>query len=392
MSACEVAVIGAGPAGAIAALHLARAGRHVVLIEKATLPRVKVCGGGLVRRALQHIPNDVALPVQRECRRVQMRFLSHGMTYAVDREATVVAMTMRSEFDRALVDAACKSGTISMSPCTVTSIARSLEHVELATSTGALNADYVVIADGATGSCARMAGWNEPLATIPALEAEVRVTPRVLETLADTATFDFGGAVEGGYGWVFGKREHLSCGVLAMKRGRAHLRERLECYLAATLDGARMSMDVHGYVIPIAPRTGGLARGRVLLAGDAAGLADPVTAEGISIALHSGALAARAIIENTLPREIERAYSRSTQREITSELRIARVLAHVLYARPKLARTLFARSGQALCEAMTDVSFGTRTYSSLVADPRNWLRMLKRNAPARGNVSATALK
>jgi geranylgeranyl reductase family protein len=374
--AFEVAVVGAGPAGSIAALHLARAGKDVALIEKAALPRVKVCGGGVVRRAHEHVPADVVLPVQRPCTRVEMRYADRGMGFAVERKDTVIAMTMRAELDHALVEAARKSGATVLSPCELRGIARSQEHVELDTQQGTVRAGFVVLADGATGRCAKLAGWAENLVTIPALEAEVRVDDRSLAALGSSATFDFGGVVEGGYGWVFGKSQHLSCGVLSMQRGNAGLHERLGLYLRAAGVVALSPPDVRGYVIPIAPRSGGCARGRVLLAGDTAGLADPITAEGISLAMHSGALAAKAILRGGRSDDVERAYETDLRRNILSELRVARLVAHVLYRRPRLARTLFRHAGQHLCEAMADVYVGARSYKSLVTSPRNWARLV----------------
>lgn len=381
MTACRVAVVGAGPAGSAAALHLARGGADVVLVEKAELPRVKVCGGGVVKRALRHLPDGVELPVERDCRRVSMRVFEGGFGHAVERPEAIVRMTMRADLDRALALAAERAGARLWTACAVTSIARHAQHVELETPRGTLRADFVVLADGATGACARMAGFDDVLATIPALEAEVRVDDETLRARADTAVFDFGGVVGGGYGWVFGKREHLSCGVLSMRRGSSGLRDRLSKYLEAA--GIRaQSLDVRGYVIPVRPRRGGFARGRVLLAGDAAGCADPVTAEGISLALHSGSIAARAVLENAGARDAERAHERGLRREIFADLRVARALAHVLYERPSLARALFERGGKGFCEAMTGIVLGESSYRRLVLNPLNLSRLaLSRRSP-----------
>ncbi len=376
MIRCETAVVGAGPAGAVAALHLALAGRDVVLIDKAALPRPKVCGGGVVKRALRHLPAGIDLPVERACRRVSMRFLDGAFAHAVERSDAIVSMTMRADLDFALARAAEAAGARLLAPCTVTAFDRREQHVDLATRRGSVRADFVVVADGATGHCARMAGFEDVLSTIPALEAEVRVDDATLREHADTAAFHFGGVVLGGYGWVFGKRDHLSCGVLSMHRGRVQLRERLELYLRTVGIRDPVSMDVRGYVIPNRPRASGFARGRVLLAGDAAGLADPVTAEGISLAMQSGAIAARSVIEGADARAVARAHERTVRSEITADLRVARVLARLLYGHPRVARRLFERSGSSLCEAMTGVSLGERTYSGLALDPLNWPRLV----------------
>src|SRR5262249_43839987 len=139
------------------------------------------------------------------------------------------------------------------------------------------------------------------------------------------------------------------------RRGRNDLAVKLASYLERVGVAPLDSIERHGYVIPLAPRRGGVARDRVLLVGDAAGLADPLTAEGISNALLSGKLAARAILESN--GAIERAagvYRRSVHRRIERELFWARQLARLLHGR--LTREqLFERFGHELTRAMAQV-------------------------------------
>src|ERR1043165_10263952 len=95
---------------------------------------------------------------------------------------------------------------------------------------------------------------------------------------------------------MFPKRDHLSIGVGTTKRGAAHLPECYRRYLELLGIGTPLREERHGYLIPCRPREGMFAVPRVLFAGDAAGLADPVTAEGITAGILSGQLAARAIL------------------------------------------------------------------------------------------------
>jgi geranylgeranyl reductase family protein len=374
-AAFDVAVVGAGPAGACCALHLARGGARVALLEKAALPRPKVCGGGVVARARAHLPADVELPVERACRRVELRF--GGLRFVVERATPIVELAMRADLDRALAEAAARAGAELVERCEVTALDRAGDGLALATSRGPFLALCAVGADGVHSAVARLAGWDRALPAIPALEAEVEVDPARLGERADVPVFEFG-RVPQGYAWTFPKRAHISAGVLTVERGRPGLREELARYLAS-LGLAGADFQARGWLIPTRPRAGGCARAGVLLAGDAAGLVDPVTAEGISLALWSGRLAAQAILAHARdPQAAGAAYERALSREILGELRVARALAHLLYRRPRAARALFERAGAPLAQVMADVVAGQAGYRTLVTSPGNWARLVAR--------------
>jgi geranylgeranyl reductase family protein len=373
----DVAVVGAGPAGATAALVLARAGLDVTLLDRAPLPRDKTCGGGVVARALESLPPGVELPVERRLGRVESRFVDAGLSVTVERETPLVHMARRAPLDLALAEAARAAGATLRAPCALDRVRLTPDHAELETSRGPLRARFLVAADGATGSTARMAGWTEPLASVPALEAEIAVRPRLLAAHTDRARFDLG-VPAGGYGWVFPKADHLSVGVGVFTRdgARRRLRDELARYIDAVGLREGRVLRVRGAPIPVHPRPD-VARGRVLLTGDAAGLADPLTGEGISLAIRSGRLAAESLLDGRLdPQAATRAYRAALQRDILGELRIARGLAWVLYRRPWLVRRLVPRLGQLAGEALTEVVAGRRTYRALVGSAQAWRRLL----------------
>jgi flavin-dependent dehydrogenase len=136
----------------------------------------------------------------------------------------------------------------------------------------------------------------------------------------------------------------------------------------------------HGFVIPIRPRRGPFVDKRILLAGDAAGFADPVTGEGISFAIQSGLLAAQSLIETNLEEEsVRQAYAQALAETILPELRTGRWLARLLYNWPRTKSWAFAQHGQRLCEAVTDVMAGTRTYRELAFNSRSLLKLLTPN-------------
>ncbi len=379
-------MVGGGPAGASSALALAGAGATVTLIEKARPPRYKTCGGGVVRRALRLLPSAVRRAVERECRAAEVHLHDAGCRFSVGHADPVISMMMRETLDALLVSAAQAAGAHVQTGCEVQNLARGGDHVELATSRGRQRARFVVAADGALSPVARMVGWPDARHLVPALEYEVWVVDSVFARLCQAARFDLG-RVPFGYAWVFPKREHLSVGALSMRRGRTDLTGALERYLAQLgLAGHVRRVERHGFVIPVRPRHGSFVRDRVLLAGDAAGLADPLTGEGITFAILSGQIAARALLASGLePERTRGAYDRALRRMILPELRWGRVLSRLTYDAP-WARTWLARlNGSRFGELLADVFAGARTYRELLGDPRNYLRALGNRLP--GNAS-----
>jgi flavin-dependent dehydrogenase len=165
-------------------------------------------------------------------------------------------------------------------------------------------------------------------------------------------------------------------GVFTGGGARRRLRDELARYVHGAGLGDARTLRVRGAPIPVRPRRAA-ARGRVLLAGDAAGIADPLTGEGISLAILSGRLAAESLLAVRLdPGAAAGAYLESLRRHVLGELRIARGLAWVLYRRPALARHLLPRLGQLAGEALTEVVAGRRSYRALVGSGRAWRRIL----------------
>jgi geranylgeranyl reductase family protein len=363
---CEVAVVGSGPSGACAAHYLASAGIDVVLLEREMLPRYKVCGGGLVHRVLQFLPTDVGTAVERQCAVAEVNLLPHGYHFVARRREPVVSMTMRARFDWILADAARLAGARIVYPCEVLGIGWCTDEARLDTTAGSLYARFVIAADGAAGRLARFGGFHDKRIMAPALEWEVTVPPEILGRFSRTARFDIG-AVSNGYGWVFPKREHLSVGVCVLQGprfGPRTLKQTLQHYLAAVGVAPVLSVQKHGYVIPLTPREGPLGRQRMLLVGDSAGLADPLTGEGISNAVISGRLASEALVAGALhPDSVMAHYQDRIDGMILRELRAARPLARLLYGVSGLVAPLFKHHGARITERVVDIFMGERGYT-----------------------------
>ena len=368
-------MVGTGPAGSVAARYLAKSGVKVALVDKATLPRYKTCGGAVVGRALRLLPVDIAPVVLRECYRADMNLLDANVGFSCERQYPIVSMTMRDALDFHLAKAAAEAGASLLAPLEIRGL-QVTDNCVLETSDGNLTAQLVVAADGATGLVSRAAGWRPNTNAIPALEYEVTVPAEVLDRFAVSARFDFG-LVPHGYAWVFPKDYHLSVGVLSTRRGRTGLHTYVDHYLRQLGIDSVGSVQQHGYVIPVRPVAHTFVRNRTLLVGDAAGLVDPVTAEGISFAALSGRLAADAILQGELDEvRVRRLYHASLRKSILSELRAARLLARFLYNFPHLRNAVFKARGQLLAEAVTDVFMGDRTFRGAVMDAHSYVRLL----------------
>jgi geranylgeranyl reductase family protein len=386
----DVVVVGAGPAGSTCAARLAAAGLHVALVDREAPPRYKTCGGGLVWKARRRLPagfeQAASRVVERECRVAELYLHDAGLSFRVERDQPVVSMTMRAELDRWFAEEAVARGAKLLAPCRVLGGrvlggrvlggARGDAGLEIATDQGPLRTRFAVAADGVGSRLARSLGWPPLGRVAAALESEITVAQAALERFA-TARFDFG-VVEAGYAWVFPKRRHLSIGCLTTRREPVPLRARLEEYLRR-LSLEPLERQDHGYAIPLAPRRGQPMRQGVLLVGDAAGLADPLTGEGISWALWSGELAARAIVEQPAdPEAAGRAFHASLRRELLPELAVARRLARLLYGFPKLRAAVFRRAGQPMAERIADLFVGEATFRSTVPRPGRWLHLVAR--------------
>ncbi len=376
----DVVVVGAGPAGSSCALELARLGARVALVEKASMPRYKTCGGGIVARALKLLPVDASEAIDRRCHAAELVLADAGLSFLVRREEPLVSMTMRENFDLFLFRAAAQAGAHVIDGSRVVDVAPRNGAMEVATDGRSLLCRFVIGADGANSFVARKSGWRERLRLIPLVEWEVPVEESVLHAFSGSARFEFG-PVPAGYAWVFPKKRHLSVGLGGYGPERVDLKARLREYLNSSGITPANMVAQHGHFLPAGPRKEGFVKGRVLLAGDAAGFVDPVTGEGITYALLSGQAAARALISADFkPARVEEAYLSEIAVPVLRELRWAKLLAVLLYRSAKIRTLLFRQYGTQLTEAFADIIVGEKSYAALCKKHlglRHFFRLVK---------------
>jgi geranylgeranyl reductase family protein len=289
----DVLVVGAGPAGSAAALHLARSGARVLLADKVRFPRDKPCGGGLTGRALRQLPCDVEPVVERVVDRMVMRVGYRGKLSRGSAEP-LIAMTQRRRLDLHLAERAAASGADFRDGVAVDDLELDDAGVSARVGGSHVRAPFLVGADGANGVSARASGLGGGIVRGVALEGNVAWSALERAAYESSAWVELG-VVPGGYGWVFPKGDHANLGVGGWMEEGPRLRDHLERLAHAHGIDPRTIADLRGHRLPMRNLGAPAASGRTLLVGDAAGLVDPLSGDGMYEAFVSARLAAEAI-------------------------------------------------------------------------------------------------
>lgn len=300
----DAVVVGAGPAGSATALRLARAGAKVLLADRARFPRDKPCGGGLTGRALRWAPCSVEPVVEHVVDRFRIR-LRYGRSFTRRHAAPLVLMTQRRKLDLHLAEQAASAGAAFRDGVRVTDVGPNGNGVDVRIAGDAVHADVLVGADGANGMVARTVGLGAHIVTGVALEGNVSYADFDAARVAGTAVVELG-VVPGGYGWVFPKGDHANIGAGGWGSEGPRLRDHVA--RLARAHGLEMGSvrGLRGHRLPMRRPGAVPARGRVLVVGDAAGLVDPLSGDGMYEAFLSAALAAEAILDGDLDTYSER--------------------------------------------------------------------------------------
>ena len=361
----DVAVVGAGPSGSSTAYHLSKAGARVLLIDRAKYPREKPCGGGVTARCFAQAPVDLTPVVERVINRVRFSFrLGPFMDYAYPR--TLVYMTQRPRLDAFLAESAASAGATFMDNTPLRELTLSRDGARVSTRSGVFEVSVVVGADGANGVVARTAGLRPVQEPPVALEANFPYGSKSAPPEWDDLLALELGSMAGGYGWSFPKADHFNVGCGGWKAVGGRLRDHLTALRGHYgLDGSAM-VNLRGHHLPTRTDGSPITCGRVLLVGDAAGLVDPMSGEGIYAAFVSGRLAAGAIERFLGSGDPDLyPYEAAVERELMPDIRAAAVLRDAYHYTPRPCWWAFQRS-EVLRRAVCQLITGEKTYAGFL--------------------------
>ena len=292
MERFDAVVVGAGPGGSTAAYRLVRDGARVALLDRAHFPRDKPCGGGLTGRALKSLPIDVTPVVEDAIARVDLRLRFRAAT-THEYDDPIALMTQRRRLDHFLAETAAGAGADFRDGVRVRDIALDgPDGGPVVTLDGGerIGADVLIGADGANGVTAKALGLGGDRTFGVALEGNAPMTPGREAVHRGRATLEID-TVPGGYGWIFPKGDHINVGVGGWASEGPRLRRFLDALCAMHDVRPEELTDVRGHRLPLRRSWQGVARGRAAVVGDAAGLIDPLSGDGMFEAFLSSEIA-----------------------------------------------------------------------------------------------------
>ncbi|HEX2062816.1 MAG TPA: geranylgeranyl reductase family protein [Acidimicrobiales bacterium] len=399
MPSADVAVVGGGPAGAAAAITLARAGRDVVLVDKANFPRDKACGDGLTTSALRRLEalglGPETVTSWKEVAHVWLRSPTGRLVDLPmpEGQGAFAVVARRFDLDAALLDVARGAGVKVHDGHGLlgAGLEPGSESVVLdVDGLGPLRARYAIGADGMWSPLRKALGPAEEPGYLGEWHAFRQYFGRVAEPAASAMWVWFDADLLPGYAWSFplpGGRANVGFGIQrrpgrptrAMKQQWLELLERP--HLRQVL-GPDASPEASHKAWPIPARVERTALwaagGRVLFVGDAARATDPMTGEGIGQALETGMLAAEAVLAAgaLAPARAAARYQRAVDGGLAVDNRLAGVLSRALRHR-KGARSAIWAAGRTDWTRRHFARWLFEDYPrAVLATPHRWRRRM----------------
>ncbi len=338
----QVIVIGAGPAGSTLAYELAKRGIEVAVLEKQRLPRYKCCAGGVSVGTARLLGLDLQDLAESAITGAAISFRGNS-PFLGHYSQPIMYTVMRDRFDQALARRAEEAGAAVLQGYEVTRVADNTRMVDVSTSGGSFRAQYVIGADGARSRVARELALRKNDGWLVAVQSEIHADEDDLARLRSQVIIDLG-SIPGSYAWAFPKLQHLSVGMACADSKVKDLRRNYDTFLGSLSLNGSVVVRRDTALLPVWNGDPVVYTGRVALVGDAAGLVDPLTGEGIFNAVWSAQLAAAAVAEAVTEDSPDlRGYQRAVDQHIAPELRVARLMSRLFTRFPSLVFEMLKR-------------------------------------------------
>lgn len=360
----DVIIAGAGPAGSTAAYYLSRKGVRVLILEKEFFPRYKSCGGGLTYKTTRMLPYDISTVIEREVKKLTFSS-KYKEEFTKSSDNVLITTVMRDRFDAFLLERAINEGTEIKYGVKVTSVINEGSYARVHSNRGDYTAKLMIGADGANSITARMEGLTMRNMYMGfAIEYELEVSPAIMDKHSGTIHLDWG-TLPTGYAWIFPKKDHISVGVGCHQSLAPHLKKYYSKFIANKGIGPARVISVKGHPLPSGNMENIISSGSVLLAGDAAGLVDPLTGEGLYYAISSGRIAAECSFEylNGNRHDLS-GYPQAVNKELIPELTAAKSLLYYFNAYPSWVHN-YIKEGKNGWNNFCQVLTGDLSYCSL---------------------------
>lgn len=364
-SSYDLIVMGSGPAGGAAAYTARKLGLSVALIDKKTFPRNKLCGGLFSGRSLSYFTEIFGEAPAPELlsKTSDIEFYLRGQSLGCIRDVPPMYLTMRWDMDDHIHRRAIGAGAKDVCGVSVADIDLDTQVITLRDGRK-LQYKALIGADGVNSQVARtLFGKAFDHDTIGfALEVEAP------KSASDAPLrIDFS-AVSWGYGWSFPKENSTTIGVGGVHSANPDMKSQMADYMRILGREGEVT-SFKGHFIPFGDFKKKPGRGAVLLCGDAAGLVDPISGEGIAFAMKSGQLAAQSVagaIAKGAPASAYAPYKRSL-RQIHRSIVISRILRPIVCSR---------RFEKTFAKAFSGSNTLRRRYMEIVAGEIEYEQMI----------------
>ncbi|CAD7768914.1 Digeranylgeranylglycerophospholipid reductase [Candidatus Methanoperedenaceae archaeon GB37] len=350
----DVIIIGAGPAGAIAAKRCAEEGLRTLLLERKKIPRFKLCAGGISAGALAELDFRIEEDlIERECYGARVCYKDHQIE--VKKRSRMAVLVSRDRFDAYLVSKAVEAGAVLHDDERATTVHQRDGCILVETSEKEYRAEVVIGADGVNSTTAKYV--REPFKPDEVglcIAADIPKENEEVDSYIEGAVEFHFGIAKMGYGWVFPKERRLSVGIGGVSTDMKDPKKRFIEFLQKR--GFDTDVTTHTYPLPRGGYDREVCSDRIILVGDAAGFVDPFMGEGIKYAFISGKLAAKRVLKSyendRFSKRALESYKSECDEAFIEHLRYGLKLTRLMNRYPEIFFTLLAENERVLSKGL----------------------------------------